>query len=96
MSVLGCLRVEWLDRLEASLEPPADPSPNYGKKFLIHQGFMLNIKLALTCSTCRKTRIRFRPANLAMFSSDQRSASARSSANKYGYLETSSSPWGTL
>lgn len=36
----------------------------------------------LTFSTCRKTRIRFLPANFAMLSSDHRSESSKSSASR--------------
>lgn len=49
----------------------------------------------LTASTSLNTRIRFLPANLAISSSDHLSDSSRA-AKRCGYLDTSSSPLGTL
>lgn len=84
-SDLRCLRAEWLDRSAASPGPRADPWPNYRK--VNFGGIQKLLSFArsdgkLTCSTCRNTRIRFRPASRAMSSSDHRSESASSSANK--------------
>lgn len=52
-------------------------------------------KVKLTSSTCLNTRRKLRPANFFKSSTDQR-ASSSNLENRFGYLETSSSPRGVL
>lgn len=56
---------------------------------------MLTIRITLTSSTCLNTLMRFPPANFPI-SSWVHLSDSNSSANKYGYFDTSSSPIGTL
>lgn len=55
---------------------------------------VVKMKIILTSSTWRNTRIKFLPASFWRFCSLQ--PLSRSSASRYGYLETSSSPNGVL